>query len=497
LYQEILIQDGGRIHAVNTISGLLVTVKKPEFSNLYGVGIILDSIKIFRWIGSCMLLVLPTACGSPSGNLGNDSIPAFQSTETPLNLTSTLLANEIPLKTTDESPSNDFQVSPTPCEINVDFNSLVLTEVGTNTNSCLPEQTDEGIGIYIFDIENQKELVSINSDIPFQFGSSFKSPLLVYFLSNCKQYWDISSSVWQDFFLIQDGINIDPWYSSPEYEQIIKDYLSDVNHWGEIKNFAEQNLIQFADKVTSLDQRYDILEQAYRMVTESNNIAAGNILNFVFENCKSQEIHETVLNCGGSNPITEFNYWFNAFSNIDYKDNETRRGLHSWDTITIVDGNGIKSETRMPTYALKDACALQGAFIGCSTTDYVNNSWTARDLAGFYQSLFNIDDLTVKETAFKILKVDKEGNSRGLLKNLSRKLESVSISKNGFDGYTLVDAGILEYHEKNFIVVTMSYSALKSMNMLYGQYNLSGEPTGEMEGLIEQILLQEINFCTN
>lgn len=452
--------------------------------------------RTFVWMDAVLLILLLSSCGNPTLHNRNMPDASTQLTKTLLNITATLQTNGIFSNTTVEPPSNELQTSPTACETSIDFNSLVLTEVGGNKDSCLPDQTNEGVGIYILDLDNQDTLVSINSDIPFQFGSSFKAPLLVYFLSNCGQYWDTSSSEWQDHFRKQMG-NDDAWYSSQEYEQIIRDYLTDVNHWGEMQDFTNQILNGYAEKVSSLDRRFDILEQVYKMVTESNNIAAGNVLNFVFENCLSQPVYEIDPNCGGPNAITEFNHWFNEFSQIEYMDNEIRRGLHSWDTITIVDGNGIISETRLPTYAIQDACVLQGAFLGCSNNDYVNNTWTARDLGDFYISLFNSDEPTVRETAFEILKVDKEGNSRGLLKNLSRKLGTAAISKNGFDGYTIADAGILEYRDKNFVVVTLSYNALDSMNKLYGLYNLSGEPAGEMEGLIEQILLQKFNYCAD
>ena len=450
-----------------------------------------------QFISILLLSILLSACGMSSGNSGYVQNPASQITSTLLNSVPTSQPTEILSEKTMEAPLIELRSTPTLCRASTDFNSLVLSDIGTSTDSCLPEDTNEGIGIFIYDLDNQRELVSINADIPFQFGSAFKAPLLVYFLSSCRQYWDVNSSIWQDQFLQQKESNDQSWYSSQEYEQLLKEFFSDIHNWGEIQSFTDQNLIQYNDKVTSVDRRYDILEQVYRMVTESNNIAAGNVLNFIIENCKDTQPHEIEQKCGGSNAITEFNYWFNNFSNIEYLDNEMHRGLHSWDTITIVDGNGIKSETRMPTYAIEDSCALQGAFIGCSNSTYVNNAWTARDLFGFYRSLYFLDDESVRTTAFDILKVDIQGNSRGYFKNLSRKLGTVSISKNGFDGYLLVDAGIINVYDKDFIVVTMSYNALNSMNELYGQYDNSGEPSNGFNGLIEDILRQESDICSN
>jgi hypothetical protein len=77
------------------------------------------------------------------------------------------------------------------------------------------------------------------------------------------------------------------------------------------------------------------------------------------------------------------------------------------------------------------------------------------------------------------------------LKNLAGRLGVRSMSKNGRASYSgkaiATDAGILSYRGKSYVIVTLSYNALESMDLLYGVY-LNGIPVDEEKSLIQLLL---------
>jgi hypothetical protein len=62
------------------------------------------------------------------------------------------------------------------------------------------------------------------------------------------------------------------------------------------------------------------------------------------------------------------------------------------------------------------------------------------------------------------------------------------VSKNGYSGFILADAGIMKVQGHFYIVVTLSYDAVNSMEALYGRYNASGDPAGNLKGLLQDLL---------
>lgn len=375
----------------------------------------------------------------------------------------------------------------------VNYTGVFLEALEKNEDSCLPDQTSQCIGVYVYDLNLNQELVSINADVPFQFASAFKGPVLVYFLENCRKYWDVNSAAWSDYFATSNPPYSDPWFASDEYRQILHTYLSEIGNWGTIENFASQYRNTINDQAGFIDQRYFILEQAYNMIVQSNNVAAGNVLKFVYENCLPGPSAAIEQQCGGSNAITEFNLWFNNFSGIVYAADEPRRGLYSWDTITATGSSGQVQEVILPTYGLFDTCANQTAFLLCSNNLSTTNVWTARDFFQFYNTLFRLSDLNVKSAAIGILKIDEPGASRGYLKNMMGNMGTTSMSKDGYFGFIIADAGIVAYQGHYYIIATLSYDAADSIVKLYGQYNLDGtlvEPdTGLLQKMIEGTLV--------
>jgi len=434
----------------------------------------INIMKITMGLLALLLAALPTAC--------TPMVPpesALPTMATPTDLPAAA-------STATSAPTN----LPTPtCTSILDYNGIFLKALRTNKTGCLPDKTGEGIGLYVYDLDNDQQLVSINADVPFLFASAFKGPVLVYFLESCKKYWDTSSPEWNSYFQDVDTTNNIGWYSSEEYRNKLVAYLSQVSNWGTIENFAVTNQASMIGKAGPLDRRYFILAPVYDMVTQSNSFAAGLVLNFVYENCLAgQSIGPAEQVCGGSNAITEFNFWFNEFSQIKYENGEQRGGLYSFDVVTTIDQNGHANSTRMPTYGQVDRCANLNAFLGCPSDASVRNAWTARDLFRFYYALFHMDDETVKAAAMGILEIDAPSISRGYLKNMARKMNAEAMSKNGYSGFVFADAGIMEYQGHFYVISTLSYNAVGSMNALYGQYDGSGNPIGDGKGLLQELI---------
>jgi len=399
----------------------------------------------------------------------------------------TALPQAIPVVSPTPVPTQDSTSTPN-LSSTPDYDSIFLETLGGENESCLPDKTGQCIGVYVYDLDNDQELVSINADIPFQFASAFKGPLLVYFLANCKKYWDTTSPEWNAFFLEKDPANNIDWYMSDEYRQALVEYLADGTNWGVIGRFSAAHQVSVNGEDGPLDGRYFILEQVYKMAAQSNNAAAGSVLEFVYENCPADQTPAIDPKCGDSNAITEFNWWFNRFSNVEYGNGEPQRGLYSWDIIVDTDNDGNAYETRMATYGQKDNCAKQYALLACSGDLPALNAWTARDLFKFYYSLFHSNDLGVKNAAANIFRVDNAGPSRGYMKNMARKMGAEAASKNGYSGFILADAGIMDVHGHFYVIVTLSYDAVNSMEALYGRYNASGGPVGEAKGLLQDLL---------
>ncbi|GAB4504516.1 MAG: hypothetical protein Fur0043_15100 [Anaerolineales bacterium] len=352
----------------------------------------------------------------------------------------------------------------------------------------------DDVGVYIYDLNDRQELVSINADTPFQFASAFKAPVLVYFLSSCKQYWDVNDPAWTAYFSDKEAAGNIEWYTSEPYRQKVVAQLSDVRNWDHIETFFADNPVKENDVVDGpIDKRYFILGQVFSMVTRSSNPAAGNVLRFVYDHCLTPPpaIAEA---CGGSNPITAFNAWLTEFATLPDSTADSHRGLYEWDIVLETNRNGKIIETVMPTHGFKDACANQFAVLNCSSEKQsrVVNAMTARDFARFYEALFDLEDDRVRETAFGLLKMDLNSPSRGDLKNLARVMGAEAASKNGHAFYSygpiIADAGIVQYHGNSFIVVTLSFNAQNTMYTLYGEYNPAGElisPPGLIQVLLE------------
>ena len=415
-----------------------------------------------------LLMILLSACAQSPQVVFTTALPTLTATSTPA-----------PMPTSTHLPT----ATPEP----EDYTGIFLEGLGRAEDSCLPDKTGQCIGVYVYDLDKRQELVSINADTPFQVASAFKGSVLVYFLQNCKKYWDTSSPEWEFFFRDADHAN-DDWYRGDEYRQLLVEYFSKVSNWGTVENFAFEHRALVNGVIGPLDDRYFILEQVYKMVTRSNNYAAGSVLLFVHANCPVAGADRIEQRCGGPNAITEYNYWSDRFSHIEYTAGEPRRGLNSWDVIPSVDGNGQVTQMRMMTYGLRDDCATQTAPIPCSGNIPTPNVWTARDLFKFYTSLFYWNDEQARETAFSILEMDDPGASRGFLKNLARKMGAVAISKNGYFDLIFADGGILQQGGRSFVVVTLSYDAVDSVTTLYGQYNAAGDPVGDQPGLLQGLL---------
>ncbi len=399
------------------------------------------------------------------------------------------VARPLPLRSTATpglaTPSSNFSAC----------NDQFLEALQTSPDSCLPDRTVEDIGVYIYDLNSGQELVSINADTPFQFASAFKAPLLVYFLSACRKYWDVSSPEWSAYFLDEEAAGKVDWYTSEPYRQKLVSRLMDVNGWDHIETFFVENRVQENDVVAGrLDKRYFILSQVFSMVTRSSNQAAADVLRFVYDNCLEPP-PVIAEQCGGSNPITAFNAWLTDFADLPDAAEESHRGLYEWNVVLETNRRGKWVETALSTYGLKDACANQFAVLNCSTEKQsrVVNAMTARDFFRFYKALFDMKEERVRETAFALLEIDLDSPSRGNLKNLARAIGAKAASKNGQAFYSyasiVTDAGILHYHGHSWIVVTLSFNAPQAIHALYGEYNDSGELISA-PGLIQCLLEQ-------
>ncbi|HSQ39512.1 MAG TPA: hypothetical protein VLM78_05080, partial [Anaerolineales bacterium] len=200
---------------------------------------------------------------------------------------------------------------PTPAP---DHTRQFLDALPTNPESCHPDQTTDDLGIYIYDLEAERELVSINADVPFQFASAFKAPVLVYFLSSCRQYWDPSSPQWEEYFQNTEAAQNVDLFTSPEYEAALSEFIANPENWTGIGNFSTEHRQVVNDANGAIDTRYFVLGKVYGMIARSSNPATAEVLQIVFENCLDHEPVQIEPECGGPNAITAFNAWFNDFS---------------------------------------------------------------------------------------------------------------------------------------------------------------------------------------
>lgn len=382
-------------------------------------------------------------------------------------------------------PAPTPRPSPTP-----DLGKVILEALPSDPESCLPDRTAEDIGIYIYDLTDGRELVSVNADVPFQYASAFKAPVLVYFLSACRQYWDPSSPEWDAYYHDPEAAKDVPLFTSLEYERLIREFISTPESWNRTGAFFIEHRQMINGKNGEVDDRYFVLEKVYAMIARSSNTATADLLNLIHEACPQDAVSDAQLECGGPNAITGFNTWFNEFTGINYANGEARRGLYSWDTVT---GNGVngQEELVLSTYGLKDTCANRTATLKCDPAYTGFNTYTARDFFTFYQTLYNLQDESLRTTALRLLNLDEPGPSRGYLKNMARSMQAISLSKNGHafftNGSINADAGILLYKGRAFVVVTLSFNGIGSMVQLYGSYDDGGNLLGE-PGLIQSLL---------
>lgn len=362
-----------------------------------------------------------------------------------------------------------------------------LSSLLVSDGSCHPQKTAEDIGVYIYDLTNDRELVSINADVPFQFASAFKAPALVYFLSSCRHIWDPSSAAWQEHFQeLETAENIE-YYVSPEYQQLVAEFLKDPRNWKNVGDFFSENRTSLNGAGGDIDQRYFVLEKVYGMIAQSANLAAADILQFTFENCIDASQLKIEEPCGEANAINSFNAWFNQFAQIQYPRRDTPlRGLYEYNSVII---NG--EEMILPTHGQRDLCALQTATLKCDPYSIAYNVYTPRDLFQFYDVLYRLPDERLREAALSLLQADEAGPARGNLKNLTRAIHAVSFSKNGHafynNGSINTDAGIIRYKGREYIIVTLSFNALDSMVRLYGSYDVDGVLVSD-PGLIQNLL---------
>ena len=373
-----------------------------------------------------------------------------------------------------------------------DYRQRFLDSLPANPESCLPDHTADDLGVYIYDLKDDRELVSINADTPLQFASAFKGPVLVYFLSSCRRYWDPSSADWKEYFQNLEAVKNVEQFVSPEYEVAVAEYISNPENWKDIGNFFAEHRQVVNGANGEIDTRYFVLEKVFSMIAQSRNLATADVLKFVFENCPNQEQVQIEAQCGGPNAITAFNAWLDDFAGITYESGAPRRGLYTWDTV-VENGKDGPQEIFLSTFGLKDQCANQTAILKCDPAYTAANTLTARDFFKFYYALYNLDDKNLRETALTLLNVDEPGPARGNLKNLARSMHAAAFSKNGHafftNGSINADAGIVRYKGKDFIVVTLSFNALGPMTVLYGSYDSEDNPVGN-PGLIQNLLEQ-------
>jgi hypothetical protein len=399
-------------------------------------------------------------------------------------------------------PATEIETAPPPKKCALpdarEYTSQFREAIGAVGESCLPDKTQSDIGVYIYDLTNDRELVSINADTPFQFASAFKGPVLVYFLSACRQYWDAESPEWDAYFHNSELVK-DDWYTSDEYEKLIREHISDVSNWDNIESFYTNNRVKNNGVDGPIDKRYFILNKVYSMIARSSNPATSDVLQFIYEHCQKQEqsVIEKQKQCSGPNAITAFNAWFYEFSGIKNENDMPHSGLYNWDTILERDSNGTMRETIMTTSGLKDSCVNQFAKLNCMEDGVAVNAMSARELHGFYDVLYHLNDVKIKETALSLLKIDEPSPARGYLKNMARNTGAEAVSKNGnayfIYGLVTTDAGILRYNGNDYIVVTLSFNAPDAMTSLYGSYTPNGELVGD-PGLIQN-LIEENRLC--
>lgn len=400
---------------------------------------------------------------------------------------------QTPLATFHPTPASVKPASPTPRPLpSPDYTRQFLGALPTNPESCLPDPTSDDLSVYIYDLKEERELVSINADVPLQFASAFKSQVLVYFLSSCRAYWDPSGTDWKKYFQNPETAQNVDLFTSPEYETVLAEFISKPMNWKDIGDFSAEHRHVVNGANGEIDTRYFILQKVYGMIAQSSNIATADVLRFAFENCPRQEQPEIESACGGPNAITAFNAWFNDFSGIAYETGTPRRGLYTWDAIAENGENGSQ-EIVLSTFGLKDQCAHQTAILKCDPAYTAFNTLTARDFFKFYNALYHLEDASLRETAFGLLQVDEPGPARGNLKDLARNIQAISLSKNGHafftNGSINTDAGIVLYKGKAFVVVTLSFNALGPITMLYGSYDSDGNPISD-PGLIQNLLEQ-------
>lgn len=413
-------------------------------------------------------------------------------TQVPASPAPTQTATSAPSSTPSPAPTATSTPAPTltPAPLSLEYNRKLLSALPASEQSCLPDKTADDLGIYVYDLAQNRELVSINADVPFQFASAFKAPVLVYFLTQCKKFWDPDSPAWQAYFSDLEAARGVPYYASPEYRAAIAPFFEDVNLWQNPDVFFnEKRFINAGGLAEAIDKRYFVLSKVYSMTARSNNQATGEILKWAYEQCPPEEESAPPYACYEPNPISRFNAWFNQFAGISYAENEPQRGLFRWDTVIEKDAKGNSYEARMPTYGFEDKCAIQTARLNCSASTGLN-VWTARDFFKFYQALYRMDDSRVRAAALNLLAIDAEGPARGGLKNLARKMGAVSMSKNGHAHFILgsinTDAGIFYYKNTPFVVVVLGYDAQPSLSALYGDYDSKGAP------LIPKSLLEDL-----
>lgn len=423
------------------------------------------------------LLLLTSACGT-------NARPADDATPVP---------TPCPTPTASPSPTAapTQPATPTPRPLPLpDYTQRFLEAIPTSPESCHPDHTADDIGIYIYDLKAMRELVSINADEPFQFASAFKAPVLVYFLSSCRQYWDPSSPQWKEFFQNTEAAKHVEQFTSPEYEREVAEFISNPENWKEVGKFFAEHRHVINGAAGEIDTRYFILEKVYGMIAQSQNVATADVLLFVHENCPREEPLHIEPACGSANPITNFNAWFTDFSGIPYESGTPRRGLFRWDTVIQNTANGSE-EITLPTFGLKDLCASQTTILKCDPAYIASNVLTAGDFFRFYYSLYIMSDVRLRETTLDLLAVDEPGPARGYLKNMARAMHAIAFSKNGhaffINGSINADAGIVRYKGHDFIIVTLSFNALGPMTTLYGSYDSAGNLVTE-PGLIQTLL---------
>lgn len=373
-----------------------------------------------------------------------------------------------------------------------DFSDRFLDGLPRDETSCLPDKTREDVGVYIYDLDRDQVLVAVNEQIPFQFASAFKAPVLVYFLESCPQYWDVTSPEWENYFANPSFARDEPFYTSDAYKAMVAPQLASVSNWADLPNFFVENRIH--DEVGEagpIDQRYFVLPQVYSMITQSNNIAAARVLAFVYNECGASACEG---DCGES-PLHAFNDWFDNFAGIEYAAGEERRGLYSWETVIYMNEEGEYVTEELPTYGIKDRRIGARTLLECNENFTAYNVWTPEDLFHFYERLYQLEPSPIQATAFALLGAPHEGAANGFLKKLAGALGAESISKNGaaiLDHSPVIgDAGIIRLRGRSFIVVTLSFKAVDSITALYGAYDGSGHLVGE-QGLIGNLLLEQV-----